>query len=257
MLELNYVKAKKEKVNKCGGIVTFMDEWTKLIGSTELARVVADITGDGHLQLKDWRGLVSFYSNDIKTINNLKSKFNKLFGVKGHVYIDNRASMGNKVHRRYKLFFISKPLALFFEKIGVPSGNKTNSIFDVPSWVLHGHKKVKVEYLKGFFTAEGYIYPTKSKNSDVRWRIGIEQYKNEKIKESGKIFMEQLRTMLKDFKIKSSPTRFNGSNTRKDGTKTIGIRFDIEKSNFGNFYKYIGFDHTEKQRKLLFSMRGH
>lgn len=250
MLDLNYIKAKNGKINKCGGVVTSMDEWIKLIGSPELARIVAGITGDGHLQLKDWRGLVSFYSNDIEAINNLKSKFNKLFGVKGHVYIDNR------VNRRYKLFFISKPLALFFEKIGVPSGNKTNSIFLVPSWVLQGSNKVKSEYLKGFFTAEGYIYPTKLKDNSSRWRIGIEQYKNEKIKDRGKKYMEQLREMLKNFKINSSPVRFNGHNIRKDGTKSIGLRFDIEESSFGNFYKYICFDHDEKQQKLLLAMRG-
>jgi|SRR3989344_5470403 len=251
MLDLNYFKAKKGKLNKCGGIVTIMDEWAKLIGSPELARIVADITGDGHLQLKGWRGLVSFYSKDFKAIADLKGKFNKLFGVKGHVYTDNR------VNKRYKLFFISKPLAHFFEKIGVPKGNKTNSIYTVPSWVSQGNKKVKAEYLKGLFTGEGYIYSTKLKNNNVRWRIGIEQYKNEKIKEPGKLYMEQLRNMLKNFKIKSSPVRFNGSNIRKDGTKSVGARFDIEKSNFGNFYKYIGFDNDEKQRKLLFAMRGH
>lgn len=231
-------------------MVTIMDKWIKLIGSPELARIAADITGDGHLQLKDWRGLVSFYSKDFKEIMDLKGKFNKLFRVKGHVYLDNGAN------KRYKLFFISKPLAHFFEKIGVPKGNKTNLIYTVPSWILQGNKKVKAGYLKGLFTGEGYIYSTKLKNNDIRWRIGIEQYKNEKIKESGKAYMDQLRTMLKDFEIKSSPVRFNGSNIRKDGTKSIGARFDIEKSNFGNFYKYIGFDNGEKQRKLLFAMRG-
>ena len=68
--------------------------------------------------------------------------------------------------------------------------------------------------------------------------------------------MEQLRTMLKTFEIDSSPVRFDGYNIRKDGTKSVGARFDIEKPSFGNFYKYIGFDHVEKQRKLLLAMRG-
>ena len=108
MLDLNYIKAKKGKINKCGGVVTFMDGWSKLVGSPELARIVADITGDGHLQLKDWRGLISFYSNNIEAINNLKEKFNELFDVKGHVYIDDR------INKRYNLFFISKTLAHFF-----------------------------------------------------------------------------------------------------------------------------------------------
>jgi len=229
--------------------VTFMDEWLKLIGTPELSRIVADITGDGHLQIKDWRGLVSFYSNDITQIEKLKEKFYHFFGIKGHIYIDNR------IHKRYKLFFISKSLANFFENIGVPKGNKTNLAYGIPSWIFEGNSQVKAGYLMGFFTAEGYIYSTKSKDKAIRWRIGIEQYKNEMIKDSCKSYMEQLKAMLRDFEICSSPVRFCGQNIRKDGSKSVGARFDIEKSSFRNFYKYIGFDHAEKQRKLILSMR--
>ena len=251
MLDSNLIKTKKGKINKCGGSVTVMNKLSKLIGLPELARVAADITGDGHLQLKGWRGLVSFYSNNYKEIKKLEKIFKRLFGIKGHIYEDNRKN------KRYKLFFISKELAQFFEKIGVPKGNKTNTIFKVPIWIYEGKKKVKMEYLRGFYTGEGYIYSTKLKNQDFRWRIGIEQYKNEKMKEEGKVFMEQLRIMLDSFGIKSSPVRFNGSNIRKDGSKSIGMRFDIEKSSFANFYKYIGFDDVEKQKKLNFALRGH
>ena len=37
-------------------------EWENLIKNKELARVVGDITGDGHLQLSGRRGIASFYS---------------------------------------------------------------------------------------------------------------------------------------------------------------------------------------------------
>ena len=40
------------------------ENWKKLIGMPDLSRIIADINGDGHLQLQDWRGLVSFYSKN-------------------------------------------------------------------------------------------------------------------------------------------------------------------------------------------------
>ena len=68
--------------------------------------------------------------------------------------------------------------------------------------------------------------------------------------------MEQIRSMLDEFEIKSSPVRFNGFNIRKDGTKSIGSRFDIEKKYFANFYKEIGFENKEKTGRLIEAMRG-
>lgn len=252
MLNLNFIKTNKRKINKCGGMVTVMGEekWKKSIGTSELARIIADINGDGHLQLKGWRGLVSFYSKDKKEIDRVITQFQRLFNVKGKIYIDNRQ---NKI---YKLFFISKPLAHFLNGLGVVKGNKTNYPFLVPEWIFNGNKEIKRAYLEGMFTTEGYIYSTKIPDNKKRWRIGLEQYKNEKIKNEGKKYMEQIRTMLKEFAIGSSPVRFNGSNIRKDGTKSLGMRFDIEQKYFRNFYKEIGFDNKEKKKRLIFSMRG-
>ena len=47
--------------------------------------------------------------------------------------------------------------------------------------------------------------------------------------------MEQIKHMLQEFEIISSPVRFNGFTLRKDGTKSLGTRFDIEQKQFSNF----------------------
>ena len=251
MLNLNFNKADKGKINKCGGIVTIMynENWKKLIGTPDLSRIIADINGDGHLQLQGWRGLVSFYSKKKNEIDAVSKRFKSLFDIQGRLYVDSRG-------KGYKLFFISKPLAQFLNEIGAAKGNKTNQSFLVPEWIIKGDKEAKRAYLKGIFVTEGYIYSTKIKNNKIRWRIGLEQYKNEAFKDDGKNYMEQIRNMLNGFKIKSSPVRFNGSNIRKDGTKSVGMRFDIEKKYFANFYKEVGFENKEKIHRLINAMRG-
>ena len=78
----------------------------------------------------------------------------------------------------------------------------------------------------------------------------------EHVKEDSKKYMEQIRIMLDEFKVISSPIRFNGIVARKDGSKSIGARFDIEQKYFANFYKEVGFDNKEKMNKLFIAMRG-
>jgi len=222
-----------------------MQEWNKLIGNPELARIVADITSDGHIQLKEWRGLTSFYSKDLEAINQSKNRFKYLFGIDGRTYIDNSYN-----RKRYKLFFISRPLAEFLVLAGVPKGNKTNKPFYIPRWILNGNKKIKSAYLQGIFTAEGSIFSTRQKDNDVRWRIGIEFYKWTKYNKEGKQFLNQIKNLLIQFRIKSSPVRYGRTNLRKDGTKSIAVKLDIEKSSFSNFYKYISFDDPKKNAIL-------
>ena len=252
MLNLNFDKANKGKINKCGGIVTVMDNenWKKLLGTPDLSRIIADINGDGHLQLQDWRGLVSFYSKNKDEIDAFCKKFRIFFGIEGRIYVDNRQN------KRYKLFFISKPLAQFLNAAGAVKGNKTNQSFFIPKWIMKGDEEVKRAYLKGIFATEGYIYSTKINDEKIRWRIGLEQYKIESLKDEGKKYMEQIKHMLQEFEIISSPVRFNGFTLRKDGTKSLGTRFDIEQKQFSNFYKEVGFDSKEKTFRLVSAMRG-
>jgi intein/homing endonuclease len=215
----------------------------------ELARLVALITCDGHLQLKEWRGLVSFYSNDIEELTKFNNIFKNLFNKEGRVYPDVSKDPAGKRNLRYKLFFISKEIATFLNEIGVPKGNKTNVNFLIPSWITDGNSVIKKSYLQAVYDCEGCIYGTKIKNG-MRWRISLEMYKNELLKQNGMDFLEQIRKMLSEFNVHSSSIRFKNGNLRKDGSNSVGLAFDIEKSSFGNFYKAINFDNVAKRIRL-------
>lgn len=212
--------------------------------SSELARVVADITGDGHLQLDKYRGVVSFYSKNLDEIKIENKRFLNLFDIEGHIY---KYTKGNL---RYGIMFISKDLAEFLASIGVTPGNKVMTPYEVPKWIIKGSKEIRKEYIRGLFSSEGSVYGTKMKNGKTRWRIEIEQYKYIEIKENGKLYMEQLKSMIEVFGIKCSPVRFGRKNKRKDGTYTIAMKFNIERNQFPKFYKEIGFDNRFKDEKL-------
>ena len=216
-----------------------------LLKNPDLARIVADVTTDGHLQIQDWRHLVSFYSNQLEDINGFQSRIFHLFNLKCRVYLDYRQNL------KYKVFLISKPVALFLKEIDTPVGNKTNIPFEIPLWVRHGSNAVVSVYLQGLFDGEGSIHETRGiGNAKSRWRISFAMCKNEKILASGFLFMEQIRSLLSEFEIASSPVRKRFMNKRKDGSLSYELVFTIEKSSFRNFYKSVGFLHPQKREKL-------
>ncbi len=206
----------------------------------KVARIVGEILSDGHIQL-DNRYLISFYAKDKSVMDNFISRFQKIFGIKEYLYKD---------RGRYKVYFKSKKIASVLINLGVPFGNKTNSPFLVPKWIFNGCKQVKSNFLSAIYDCEGYIYSTKTKYGK-RWRIGLEFYKNKEIVDFGIEFMNQLKKILNEFNINSSPVRFKKGNIRKDGSESIGVRFEIEKSSFENFYKYINFQIKSKRGKLI------
>lgn len=210
----------------------------------DLARICADITGDGHLQIQDWRHLTSFYSNNKKQINKIRRRFKKIFNIDGKIYIIKR------LHLQYRFFIISKEIAEFLKDAGVPAGKKTDIEFLVPDWIYHGKPELKMSYLQGIFSCEGSIYSSKNKNGSTRWRICLIMYKNEKLISNGRAFMTQIRTMLTEFNIKVSPVHFGNTTTRQNGTKSRGLKFEIEAGEFEKFYKEIGFDEDDKNNKL-------
>ncbi len=116
---------------------------------------------------------------------------------------------------------------------------------------MSGYDEIKGAYLRGLFDCEGYVCRSNLKTGMTRWQISIRMCKNEVLLSNGLFFMNQLRGLLLSFGIKSSPVRAEKENIRKDGSQSMSMRFDIEKSSFRKFYKYVGFHMKEKQMRLL------
>jgi len=55
----------------------------KINKTPELARIIADLTGDGHLQYDGKRGVIFFYSKNKSTVLDFGERFTKIFGKEG------------------------------------------------------------------------------------------------------------------------------------------------------------------------------
>ena len=213
-----------------------------------LAAIVGNITGDGHLQYDGKRGTIFFYSKQYKKVNEFKKRFENMFKLNGR--IRRPIYTGKAYTSRYYVCFSSKEIAEFLKSVGTPIGNKTKNAFLVPNWIRSGTKNVRKAYLKALFDCEACIYVTKTCNNK-RWRITIEQYKSTSLKSNGIMYLDQIRNMLEEFGVHTSPIRTGKMNIRKDGSTSMCHRFDIEKKHFISFYRNINFGDKNKKLKLL------
>ena len=203
-----------------------------------LAGIVADLMADGHLQANPkWR--IDFTSKSIKELNNFNKRFNILFGVKGNI----RECRTNKFGKTFNLGINCSPITRILFLLGVPHGQKVLKDFNIPKWILKDKECFK-EFCKRIFTCEGSIMHEKRRKFP---QIRMELWKKQDLENS--VMFELGSYLNKHFNIKSTLTKPNLSNLRKDGVITQATRIYILGDSMLKFHKEIGFD-GEKQAKL-------
>ena len=209
--------------------------------SERLASLIADLTTDGHIQLKKSSGVISFYSKDYSEIEKFNSNFNYLFNKKGNIFKDDR---GGNI--RYKLFIADTKLAKLLKTFGAPAGNKTNEIFQIPDWIMTGTKDIQKAYLQRIFDGEGSIFQCKS----GRWHLTFTMNKNEKIVDNGILFFNEVISLLRQFNIDTCNIWIHSDKIRKDGSISKNLKLEIKRPSFLNFYQNINFSNPAKKNKL-------
>ena len=217
-------------------------------GSTKLAGIVADLIGDGHLQVHPkWR--IDYTSKSKKELLRFEKEAFKLFKIKGKI----RPCKSNRFGKSYNYGINCKPLSIILFLSGVPSGAKVLKKFKVPDWILENKLFFK-EFILRLFCCEGGI--DYSKNPFIE----IKMSKAESLSKDGINFFNILKKYsYSHFGILSNNIFItNSSYKRKDGIKVIEIHFRIKrKKEVYKFIKKIGYPNDkEKREKLLNSLKG-
>lgn len=158
---------------------------------------------------------------------------------------------GRKLVGATTWFYVdSKPLAKFFEFLGVPVGDKCLKKFKVPDWIVNGTKLVKREFLRGIFGSE--LYSPTSRRSNGFEALVFRQHKAFELIENGRFFMKQLAALLEEFGVKTYELLPREVTTRKNRQKMFetGFWISTETKNMFNFLKSVGYVYSvEKERK--------
>ena len=201
----------------------------------DLVKIVSYLTFDGHLA----EDLKCFYlsSKNKDTLSDFKRTIYKKFQFKG------RLEKGTGYGESYKYRVFSRDLCRFLEKIGVPKGSKVTKPFLVPDWIKH-NKEFSREYLKIAFDCEGSIWFEKQ----PKIRFGI--CKTKETLNNGFEFIEEMKSMLDQFKINSTATWLIKGNKRKDGKITKGLYFKIKQGSLKQYKIAVGFSDRFKNQRL-------
>ena len=239
LLKLNDVL--KTYKNRDAGIKALLKYkyWFPIKASPELAGIVADLMGDGHLQgTPKWR--LDYSSKSVQELDRSNRIIFTLFGIKGKIR-DCKTNM----YKTMNLGINNKPLARVLMLLGVPVGPKVFTKFGIPNWVLED-KVCFARFVNRLFSCEGSV--------DVKGRcIEINMHKSVTMLDDGLTFFNQIKDGLdRYYGIKSTnPFVRNPICLRKDGKQTQGVVLKIKRrESVVCFEKFIGLDEPDKDRKL-------
>jgi len=129
---LNFEDVLDTYKSKEAGIIALSKyiDWFPLKASPNLAGITADLMGDGHLQDSPKLRL-DYTSKSLDELNRFNLEIYNVFRIKGTT----RKCFTN-YYDTYNLGINCKPIARVLKLIGVPTGSKVLTRFNIPPWIL-------------------------------------------------------------------------------------------------------------------------
>ncbi len=120
--------------------------------------------------------------------------------------------------------------------LGVPAGDKTKAGYSIPAWIMKGPLWVKEEFLSTFFGSELEKPRLKGKTFQCPC---LSISKTEGALKGGLAFVNDIRAMLREFKVETTEPKTRFACFRKDGVRTFNTKIYI-KSNYENLMNLFG-----------------
>jgi len=238
---LNFEDVLDTYKSKEAGIIALSKyiDWFPLKATPNLAGITADLMGDGHLQDSPKLRL-DYTSKSLDELNRFNLEIYNVFRIKGTT----RKCFTN-YYDTYNLGINCKPIARVLKLIGVPTGSKVLTRFNIPPWILKD-KRLFSRFINRLFSCEGSV--------DINSKcVEIQMYKSENLVKDGLRFFNEIKFYLdKYFDIKTTePFTGNTFNIRKDGIKTRPIRLKIKnRDSLLGFRDFIGIEDPAKMSRL-------
>ena len=188
--------------------------------SLELTRIIARISGDGHLSNRQ----VMYFNTCPRLIKEFKSDIKMIFG---------NVSMSEGIMSS-KTPYVSVSSKEIVRKLCeyLPSYN-SSKIF-VPSEILLADTKIVREYIRTFYDDEGC--------ASVRLNQKTKEWKRScTLTSNSLIILSQIKELLESFGIKSNEIIRTKPTSEYDKTYVLSVTGEV---NLRNFATIIGFKHT-------------
>lgn len=220
-----------------------------------LIKILGFVLGDGTMNFvgQAGKGRLSFYGK-ISDLQKLKADLAKI-GIRSYLHSRRREhTLTTRYQKTYffsviesSLHVCSSAFVLLLAALGGPLGNKTRIPFGVPAWLKRSPLWQKRLFLAAFFGAEMSRPATVNNFNFNRPTLNINKQKG--LSENGRTFLTEIRSLMAEFKIKTSPV----SAVPGLGNKgTVGWRFHIlgATGNLRRFFETVAFEYNQEKQAL-------
>jgi len=225
-----------------------------------LLKLMGFIYGDGCIYFtgKQKKGLVWFYGK-AEDLEDIRIDIRKLGFTPSKVYSRNRdhtictqygTAEFNRTEESIKT--TSSALATLLWAMGTPINNKAAQDYTLPEWMFKCKKWQKRLFLAALFGAELSSPGTISTNDFNAIQPILSLNKKETNVTSGKEFLGQIATLLKEFGVESKQIKENPDYTNRDGQVSVRHRLVIRAipENQLRLWSRIGYEYNREKQFL-------
>lgn len=225
-----------------------------------LARLIGAQFSDGSLYHSGYNNYreVSFSVGQIGDVGALRHDLNNLgfecmyrkkvskCNIKGRIF----------VMRSYTVRSRSTSLWLLLRALGAPAGNKTNTVYKIPEWIMRTAPDIQREFLAAYLGGDGPTVNIRLKERQGKEPYNslsindIEFHKRSDLEKSGLILASQISRLLTKFGVKINKVFIeDDAYERKDKSRAKIIHIQIS-NNFGSAYNLcqrIGYAYARQK----------
>ncbi|MDG6217872.1 MAG: intein-containing RctB family protein, partial [Candidatus Thermoplasmatota archaeon] len=226
-----------------------------------LLKLMGYIIGNGGLHFSKDEGTLLYHGatkdleeirKDLQTIGFTASK---VYEEKQNHTIKTRSDTSDTIHFQqvqHSIKVNSSSLALLFDALGIPLDKNCVQSFVLPSWLFHLKLWQKRLFLASLFGAESSVHSAVTSNGYQFHSPILSINKHEKIVDTGKELLLQIKKLLEEFGIKSSITKkekeLNDEN--KTTLNLLQLQISAKSDNLIKLWKTIGFEYNKKSNHL-------
>ncbi|MFQ5815451.1 MAG: RtcB family protein, partial [Candidatus Hydrothermarchaeaceae archaeon] len=220
-----------------------------------LLKVFGYVLGDGSAFFTGGKGVIWFYG-DREDLEDVREDIFKIGYTPSKVYqrerkheIRTKYNTYRFERNEYSFKVSSRSLVELLSKLGLPLGDRASSdfvlkeyIFDLPLW----QKRL---FLASYFGAELSSPKTMTGNPRTFYEPILGLNKREGRVESGRLFLEELASLLSQFDIRARKISMREDYEGKKG-KSHRLRLEIVSKDAESLYSKIGFEYNKRKRRL-------
>ncbi|MBU4266339.1 MAG: intein-containing RctB family protein [Candidatus Altiarchaeales archaeon] len=223
-----------------------------------LLKLMGFILGDGCMYFTENKGSIWFYGK-AEDLEDIRDDIERIGFRASKVYSRTRK---HKITTEYDDFEFSRTeysikttassLAALLIALGTPRGKKVEVEYRVPNWIFACPLWQKRLFLASLFGAELSSPSTVTNHGYNFYGPVLSMNKKRSSLKSGRIFMNELCSLLADFGIKSSMMGEREAVINKKGDKSQRLRMQISSKpeNLVKFFSKIGFEYNREKRYL-------